>query len=364
MKIGTTLLPLHGGKAPYWLFNRMKNLARGITEVIVSEFGQLSFLEKIADPLWFQAFGCVLGFDWHSNGLTTTTCGALKEGLRGIEKELGIYITGGKGRVSRKTPEEISNWTEKLSINPHPLTYASRLAAKVDNSALQDGYKLYHHVFIFTKNRSWSVIQQGMNEDNRYARRYHWLSTNVSDFVCEPRFAICCDKKGKTLNFVSKERSMIRHHTTIVANENQNSVIKEIKKIKNLHLPKRHYVSIGDINIKYLYKIPLTTYENKPTNFENLLGIHGVGPKTIRALSLIAGLIYGSNPSMNDPVRYSFAHGGKYGYPYPVDRSNYDNSIQFLNKCIKQLKIGNSEKIKAFKRLFTLYKTNNSTNFK
>ncbi|MBU6391940.1 MAG: DUF763 domain-containing protein, partial [Planctomycetes bacterium] len=200
MKTGIVHLPLHGGKAPSWLFQRMKRLAREITIAIVSEYGSHEILRRLSDPFWFQALGCVLGFDWHSSGVTTTTCGALKEGIKGLEKELGLFIAGGKGGTSRKTPSEVLNAGSQLSCDPEKLVYASRMSAKVDSSAVQDGYQLYHHSFIFTRSGDWAVVQQGMNDANKYARRYHWLGSKVTNFVVEPHSAICCDSKGNALN--------------------------------------------------------------------------------------------------------------------------------------------------------------------
>jgi hypothetical protein len=356
MKTGIAHLPLHYGRAPVWLFSRMKLLAREITIVVVEEFGPVEMVRRLSDPFWFQAFGCVLGFDWHSSGVTTTVCGALKEGLKGLENDLGLYVAGGKGGTSRKTPAEIRTVGNQISVDPESLVYASKMSAKVDNTAVQDGYQIYHHSFIFTKSGIWTVVQQGMNETNRYARRYHWLSETLNDveqhsFVNEPHNAVCCDTRGETLNLVALESEPARKTTTQIAQENPEKLILELKSIQRLDLPARHPVTPADINPDRLANIFLKTYEQQPQNFEQLLGIEGVGPKTIRALSLISELVYGVVPSFRDPVRYSFAHGGKDGYPYPVDRKNYDKSIAILHQAIKQAKLGNREKMDAFKRL-------------
>ncbi|MEW6620984.1 MAG: DUF763 domain-containing protein [bacterium] len=351
MRTGIANLPLHYGKAPAWLFQRMKRLSREIAIWVVSEFGTEELLRKLSDPFWFQAFGCVLGFDWHSSGLTTTVCGALKEGIKGLEHELGLFIAGGKGAASRKTPTEIESKGTELIINPNKLIYASKMAAKVDSAALQDGYQLYHHVFIFTKTGLWCVVQQGMNESNRYARRYHWLSDEMRDFVCEPHTAICCDNKSKVLNMVAIESQKAREATTFIAKEMPDKVIFDLKKLQNLNLPSHHQVWLKDINSSKLNKILLTTYEAQPANFEQLLGIKGVGAKTIRALTLISELIYGTPASFRDPVRYSFAHGGKDGHPYPVNKATYDISIHILHQAISAAKIGETEKRDALRRL-------------
>lgn len=356
LRTGTADLPLHYGKAPAWLFQRMKALAREIAVFVISEFGPDEMLLRLADPFWFQSFGCVLGFDWHSSGLTTTVCGSLKEGIRGLEKDLGFFAAGGKGKVSRKTPSEIESYSECISIAPQKLVYASKMTAKVDSAALQDGFQLYHHCFFFTENGSWSVVQQGMNEANRYARRYHWLSNNVKDFVNEPHYAICCDTKAPTLNMVAADSAPARNMSALLAREKPEILLSEIKGLQRLVLPSHHDVLLRDINPDNLKRIFLKTYESQPANFEGLLQLKGVGPKTIRALSLISELVYGAPASFKDPVRYSFAHGGKDGYPYPVDKRNYDRSIEILKKAIGQAKIGRTEKIKAIQRLDKYYK--------
>ncbi len=351
MKTGVANLPLHYGKAPSWLFQRMRKLAREITICIVDERGTNEILTRLSDPFWFQAFGCALGFDWHSSGLTTTVCGALKEGIRGLESELGLFIAGGKGKSSRKTPSQIEEYCQTLSIEADDLVYASKMSAKVDNTALQDGYQLYHHTFFFNREGLWSVIQQGMNADNRYARRYHWKSESVDNFVCEPHQAICCDIKGKSLNMVACESEKTRQVSTLLSKEKPDKLVSEIKKVEQLILPKRHDIKPLDLNLKRFEKIMIKTYELQPENFEALLGIKGVGPKTIRTLSLLSELVYGAKPSFHDPARFSFSHGGKDGHPYPVDRNAYDYSIEFLKNSINKAKIDNQDKREAFKRL-------------
>lgn len=357
MKTGVANLPLHWGSAPSWLFEKMTKLAREITLVIASEFSVGEFLKRLADPYWFQSFGCVLGFDWHSSGLSTVTCGALKEGLKPLQKDLGLFVCGGKGKASRKTPKEIENIGQKTARDVSPLVYASKLSAKVDNNALQDGYQLYHHTFFFTHRQDsgqakWAVVQQGMNPATHWARRYHWLSDEVDDFVCEPETAIACDHKSKILNLVALESDQARKTTAEISRQKPERTIKEIKKFENLKLNKRHQVLASDINPENLKKIFLSTYEEQPQNFEALLGMKGVGPKTIRALSLIAELIYNIPTSTYDPARFSFAHGGKDGTPYPVNRRIYEKSIEFLEKAINHAKLGHFEKLHALRRLY------------
>lgn len=330
----------------------MTKLAREISIAIVTEYGPQEMLRRLSDPFWFQALGCVLGFDWHSSGVTTTVCGALKEGTKDLQTDLGLFIAGGKGRTSRKTPSEIELVGPNLKTDAASLVYASRMAAKVDNTALQDGYQLYHHVFFFTRDGSWAVVQQGMNDINSYARRYHWLGEAVTNFVCEPHAAICSQGKGDVLNFVATESEPARDTITQIVNEDKpDKLIEQLKKLQTLDLPQRHHLELQDIHPDRLAKIFVHTYEQQPENFERLLGLEGVGPKTLRALSLISELVYDVPVSLRDPARYSFAHGGKDGHPYPVDRKTYDNSIEMLHQALEKARLGDTDKIAALKRL-------------
>jgi hypothetical protein len=352
-RTGIANLPLHYGKVPPWLFDRMVKLAREITIIIRADFGPEEMLRRLSHPYWFQALGCILGYDWHSSGLTTTLCGALKEGIKGLEKDLGLFVAGGKGKTSRRTPSEIEGWGNSISLNPAPLVYASRMSAKVDSSAIQDGYQLYHHTFLFTTNGSWAVIQQGMNEATRYARRYHWLGEAVTNFVNEPHSAILSEARGRALNLVDSESDPARTAITDIAtNQKPQDTLADLKGLKSLDLPPRHYLSTHDLHPDSISKILLGVYERQPKHFEQLLGLKGVGPKTIRALSLISELIHGVAPSYRDPARYSFAHGGKDGIPYPVDRKTYDQSIELLGKAINKAKLGIREKNEALSRLY------------
>lgn len=351
-RTGIANLPLHGGRAPRWLFERMVKLSREISLAIVMEFGPDEMLRRIADPFWFQALGCVVGFDWHSSGVTTTLCGALKQGLSGMERDTGLFIAGGKGRTSRRTPAEILGFEPLLSADPDRLVYASRMAAKVDNAALQDGYQLYHHVFLFTARGSWAVVQQGMNEDTRYARRYHWLSEKVQDFTCEPHSAICSDGVGEVLNLVAVESGAARGAIThITSEEKPEKLLDELNRLKILSMPARHYLTAEDIHPQYLRKGLFLACERQPQSFEQLLALEGVGARTIRALSLISEMVYGVAPSFRDPARYSFAHGGKDGHPFPVDRETYDRSIAFLADAVRRARIDGRDKLGALRRL-------------
>jgi hypothetical protein len=352
MRTGYAHLPLHTGKAPAWLFSRMVRLSREVLGHIVAEYGSEEVLRRLSDPFWFQSFGCVLGFDWHSSGVTTTVCGAVKEAVRGQQSDFGFYVAGGKGKTSRLTPAEVTSACEVLGSDPAPLVHASRLAAKVDNSAVQDGYQLYQHTFIFLPDGRWCVVQQGMNEANHMARRYHWLSEGIRSFVEEPHAAVCCDDRGRrVLNLVAQESGDVRLRSVQLASY-PGDVLDAVGRTPLLSLPRRHRVlEAEDVDPRYLEKILVRTYDRRPATYEALLEIEGVGPKTLRALALASELIYGSPLSMRDPARFSFAHGGKDGFPYPVDRQVYENTISVLKKALERGKIDRSEKVLALKRL-------------
>jgi hypothetical protein len=353
-RTGYASLPLHGGKAPSWLFSRMVLLSREVLTHIVEEYGPREVLRRMSDPFWFQAFGCVLGFDWHSSGVTTTVCGAVKESLRECGHEWGLFAAGGKGAASTKSPAQIVNACDWLGRDPDVLIHASRTAAKVDNAAVQDGYQLYHHVFLFTASGEWSVIQQGMNDQTSTARRYHWLSEHVRSFVEEPHEAVCCDVRGEILNFVASESRDVRTACTELAAMPPETTLRAVERMPDLKLPARHALFPEiDVDTRYLSKILLKTYERAPEDFETLLGIEGVGPKTLRALALASELIYGTPASTRDPARFAFTVGGKDGIPFPVDRPVYDRTIDILHRAVDRARIDRSERIKALKRLAT-----------
>jgi hypothetical protein len=350
-RTGYAQLPLHGGKAPAWLFGRMVKLAREISIHVVSEFGPDEMLRRLSDPFWFQAFGCVLGFDWHSSGVTTTVTGALKEGIRGLEGELGFFAGGGKGAASRQTPSQIAEYCDRIALDARPLVYASRMSAKVDSAAVQDGYQLYHHVFFFTRAGGWCVVQQGMNDANGMARRYHWLSESLHSYVNEPHAAICAERAEPTLNLVAAESEPTRSGSAELARQKPEVVLSTLRGLPLLDMPRRHAVAIADVNPKHLEKILVATYERAPENFETLLGMEGVGAKTLRALALVSEIVYGTPASTRDPARFSFAHGGKDGFPYPVDVETYDKTIEVLRAAVTKSGIDRSERVAALKRL-------------
>jgi len=374
MRTGIATVPLDYGHCPHWLFERMKRLSRGIIIAITEELGPEEVLKRFSNPVWFQSLGCVLGFDWNSSGLTTTTLGAIKVALFDIQDRLGIYICGGK-RESRKTPEEIEAYGISRGFSFAPdLIYASKMAAKIDSSLIQDGYQIYHHNLLFTKSGKWTVIQQGLNTENQTARRYHWLSSGVKDFVEEPHSGIIADVKLKPLNLVAKESRVNKEISTELVKEKPEIFLKDIQMISekqnSLMRQKRlpgfcemelknvefhhHPIEKEKFDLKRLEKTIFFAHEQDPKNFEQLLSLKGVGPKTIRALSLVSEIIYGAKPSYEDPARYSFTVGGKDGTPAPINRPVYDSLLNVMEKGIKKAKVSNREKIEAQKKLKNL----------
>jgi len=353
MKTGIANLPLHNGKCPAWLFKHMQALCAAIIEVILEDFGPNEVLRRLSHPYWFQALGCVAGFDWHSSGLTTTVCGAIKEGMKNISREAGIFFTGGKGKTALNTPNEIITVAEKnpLDIDANQLIYASRMSAKIDSAAVQDNYQIYHHFFVFTKQGEWAVIQQGLNEASRQARRYHWLSFNVGSFVEEPQTAICCNQTEETLNLVSLENKPFREISSMLVNTPPEKILKEISLINRhcpeLNLPGWHAIP----NTARLNKSLYAAYQVQPQNFEQLLQVKGVGAGTLRALAMVAEVAWGTGLSFSDPVRYAFAHGGKDGFPFPVNEKDMENSYLTLQRALKKSRAGHKEQLEALRRL-------------
>ncbi len=330
----------------------MVALAREVVGHVVADYGPGDVLARLSDPFWFQAFGCVLGFDWHSSGVTTTTCGAIKEAVKGLEHDFGLFVCGGKGAASRRTPAEIERACERLGKDPAALVRASRLAAKVDNTAVQDGHQLYHHCFLFTADGSWCVVQQGMADATRSARRYHWLGDRVTSFVEEPHAAVCADREAPTLNLVAAESAAARLATTEVATQPPADILAELEHLPLLRMPARHpLLATADVDPKRLHQTLLLTYERAPADFESLLGTPGLGPKSLRALTLVAELIHGARASTRDPARFAFAHGGKDGTPFPVERATYDQTIELLRGALGRARLDDPERSRALKRL-------------
>ena len=367
----TAELPLHSGAAPTWLFRRMVDMAGAIGTLIVRDEGPEELLRRLSDPFWFQAFGCVLGFDWHSSGVTTTVCGALKEAAKKNANDLGIVVCGGKGATSRKTPAEIRLACDRSGDPAETLIHASRLSAKVDSAAVQDGYQLYHHCFFFAPGRhAWCVVQQGMNASVRYARRYHWLSERLPSFVSDPHAAVACDRRGTPLNLVAGESDKHRQALTALSREHPERLLREARPLfkapdlplfdgpasvkktaADLRLPARHTLTTRDLNSSSLKKVLLRTYECQATEFEQLLNEPGIGPQALRSLSLLAEVIYNAPASHRDPSAYSFAHGGKDGHPYQVDRRLYDENLDRLRQALQRAKIGQTDKVEALRAL-------------
>jgi uncharacterized protein len=376
LKRGTVNLPLHHGQAPSYLVKRMIKLSSAISTIIIEENGSKEFFKRISDPLWFQAFGCVLGFDWHSSGLTTVVTGVLKQSLNSEQHR--ITISGGKGKNSTKPKYEIKTLAEKnynLSTSKiNHLLYASKMSAKIDNSAIQDGFNLYHHMIFFDEDGNWTIIQQGLNEKYKLARRYHWISDNLINYIIEPHKGIIGQERiPLCLNMTSKEAEENRKSCVDLVKEGSNSIQSCIYKIMETNTLEKldKWISLNRLDSdgnnfveqryshiekyemprKINWKTMDELYDISPTNYEHLISQNGVGPSTVRALALISEIIYGNRASWSDPVKYNYAHGGKDGVPYPIARNTYDNSIKYLSEAINGSEIEKKEKISSLKRL-------------
>lgn len=341
-------LPLHYGQVPAWLYTRMGKLGVAIVEAVVMEYGKNALLQRMSDPFWFQSLGAVLGMDWHSSGITTSVMGALKQTVNQRSKELGIYICGGKGKHSRQTPNELIRIAEATGLDGDALVRNSRLAAKVDNTAIQDGYQIYLHSFIVTDDGEWAVIQQGMNDANSMARRYHWHSPSIKSFVEEPHTAIHGHNEGLIINLTDKHADTTRQGVVQVTKENPQAILQEVRK---LILPRHHEVQAKDVDLKRLGSVLAVAHEKGITDVENLLLLEGVGPRTLQSLVLVSEVIHGTPSRFEDPARYSFAHGGKDGHPFPVPTKVYDEAIAILDNSIRKAKMGDSDKNEAIKNL-------------
>lgn len=341
-------LPLHYGQVPVWLAERMSKLGGAIVECIVMEYGASEILRRLSDPFWFQSLGCVMGMDWHSSGITTSVMGALKRSINKKSHELGIYICGGRGKHSRKTPAELLEVGQKTGLDGQNLAQFSRLSAKIDNTAIQDGYQLYLHNFCVTKEGEWAVIQQGMNNSSGTARRYHWHSSAVKSFVEEPHSFIYGENKGQILNLVHKEAKATQNGVRDLILENPGHILPEIKK---LVMPGHHEVKAKDVNLKRLGSILALAHESDIKDFESILLLNGLGPRTLQSLVLVSEVIFGTPSRFTDPARFSFAHGGKDGHPFPVPVKIYDETLNILDQAIQKAKIGIYDKKQALKSL-------------
>ncbi|MBR5867508.1 MAG: DUF763 domain-containing protein [Spirochaetaceae bacterium] len=385
-------LPLHTGTVPKWLADRMMVMGSLIVESIIENRGVEEVLVRLSDPLWFQSFGAVMGMDWHSSGITTSVMYALKRGLNHRAKELGIYVCGGRGKYSRQTPDELLMIADKEGLDGDSLVKKSRLCAKVDNNAVQDGFQLYQHNFVVTRDGQWTVIQQGMNPATKTARRYHWSSSSLRSFVEEPHIAVVGENRGKILNLTDVKAREARSSILDLSCQNPDSVIKEIvlaskdvstmqkeqlqmqsqinqvqgelfpelikeknweisSSARNIIMPAHHDVQEQDVDLKRLGAVLATAYENQPENFEELLLTKGLGPRTLQSLTLVSEVIYGTPSRFTDPARFSFANGGKDGHPFPVPLKIYDESIRILQEGIEKSKLGYNDKSNCIKRL-------------
>jgi hypothetical protein len=341
-------LPLHYGQVPPWLAQRMSLLGGAIVESIVLEYGKGAVLSRLSDPFWFQAFGCVLGMDWHSSGITTSVMGALKRAVNPRFKDLGIYICGGKGRHSRQTPLELMQLSDRTGLDGDALVRSSKLTAKVDNTAIQDGFQLYLHTFVVSDTGEWTVVQQGMNDANGMARRYHWHSENVKSFVETPHTFIYGKNQGEILNMTDVEAARAKASMLEIVKEKPSVMLPEIQRMV---MPSHHDVRAKDVNLKRLGSVLNLAQDRSLLDFESLLLLEGVGPRTIQSLALVSEVIYGAPSRFTDPARFSFAHGGKDGHPFPVPTKVYDETINILKTSVEKAKIGDADKQAAIKNL-------------
>jgi uncharacterized protein len=341
-------LPLHGGRVPVWLAERMTALGTAIAENIVYNYGSSELLTRLSDPFWFQAFGSVMGMDWHSSGITTSVMGALKRGLNPRAHELGIHVCGGRGKHSRKTPAELRVVAEARGLPGEALERTSRLTAKIDNNAIADGFQLYLHNFVVSDAGEWAVVQQGMNPASGLARRYHWHSATVRDFTCEPHSAIVGQHQGTIMNLVDAQAAAAQNAMLHIVQEEPQKTLREAARLK---MPAHHDVRAEDVDLKRLGAILATAYERELRDFASLLLLENLGPRTLQSLALIAEVIHGAPSRFSDPARFSFAHGGKDGHPFPVPLKTYDESIAVLRRGLENAKLGNAENVDGFKRL-------------
>ena len=353
MRSGIANLPLHGGRVPAWLGKRMTALGRVIVEALVHEYGRDEFLRRLSHPFWFQSFGAVMGMDWHSSGITTSVMGALKRGLAPIEDELGLYICGGRGKHSRKTPAELIALGERSGLDGHALTRISKLVAKIDSAAVQDGFQLYLHSFIVTADGKWCVVQQGMDTSRKEARRYHWLSSAVTSFVDDPHSAIDGPNQGEIINLADYRANKNRQTQLDLIAQGPDAILHclEHEVVPRLVMPAHHDVRAKDLIPRRLHGALAAAAERGPKDFEDLLLTPGLGARTVQALALVAEVIHGQPARFSDPARFSMAHGGKDGHPFPVPLKVFDQSISVLRHAVERAKLDNADRLAALKNL-------------
>ena len=345
---GTADLPLHGGRVPAWLADRMTELGGAIAEQIVLLYGTGEFLARLSDPFWFQAFGAVMGMDWHSSGITTSVMGALKRALNSRFDDLGLMVCGGRGRHSVRTPDELRGFGMKAGVDGDALARTSRLTARIDNNAIADGFQLYLHSFVVSRRGEWAVVQQGMNGERRSARRYHWHSATVKDFVSDPHTAIVGESQGEILNLVDGRAAEAQKALLAITREPLEAFLGEARK---LTMPSHHDVRAKDVDLKRLGAVLAVAHEQELRDFASLLLVEGLGPRTLQSLALIAEVVHGAPSRFDDPARFSFALGGKDGHPFPVPLKTYDESLGVLRRSLEAARLGNTEKVHGFKRL-------------
>jgi uncharacterized protein len=367
---GSADLPLHGGRVPAWLGARMSRLGAVISQAIVHHYGRDELLRRLAHPFWFQSFGCVMGMDWHSSGITTSVIGALKRGLAPLERELGLHVCGGRGAHSRKTPQELVAIGERVGFDGGALATASRLIAKVDSAAVQDGFDLYLHGFIVADDGHWVVVQQGMNGDRRQARRYHWLSEGLTSFIDTPHAAIEGARRGEIINLTDRRAAASRRgQLDLLATLGPDGVVQELSTLEGRHgdkppaapeaepllphlfMPGHHEVRASDVHLSRLHANLAAAADRAPADFSELLLTPGVGQRTVRALALVAEVVHGAPCRFSDPARFSFAHGGKDRHPFPVPLKVYDQTIGVLKSAVRNARLGNAEELAALERL-------------
>jgi hypothetical protein len=345
---GVADLPLHGGRVPPWLATRMVTLGTAIAESVLHHYGRSALLSRLSDPFWFQALGCVMGMDWHSSGITTSVMGALKKGLNPRAHELGIYICGGRGRHSRNTPHELRDVAHRISLDGEALVRTSRLTARIDNNAIADGFQIYLHSFILTAAGEWAVVQQGMNEASRLARRYHWHSTAVRDFTADPHTAIVGQSAGTIRNLVDARARPAQDALLAITRADPAKTLAEVRR---LEMPAHHDVRSSDVNGKRLGAVLALAHERDLRDFASFLLLEQLGPRTLQSLALIAEVVHGTPTRFDDPARFSFAHGGKDGHPFPVPLNVYDESIAVLRRALDGAQLGQTDKLQGFTRL-------------
>ena len=339
---------------PPWLATRMETLGTAIVEAVVHHYGRDALLTRLSDPFWFQALGSVMGMDWHSSGITTSVMGALKKGLNPRAHELGIYVCGGRGRQSRKTPDELRMLAGRIGLDGDALVRTSRLTARIDNNAVDDGFQIYLHAFVLTADGEWAVVQQGMNETSRLARRYHWHSPTVRDFVTEPHTAIVGTPAGTIRNLVDRRAQPAQQALLRIAREDPARTVAEVR---HLQMPFRHEVRARDVNEKRLAAVLALAHERELRDCASFLLLEQLGPRTLQSLALVAEVVHGTPTRFDDPARFSFAHGGKDGHPFPVPLTVYDESIGVLRRALDAARVGRSEKLQGFSRLDAFART-------